>query len=343
MEKPKQKVLCIGSAGKDVFFPVSSGIVMEADEKLNCEKQFCFGYGGKVHVEDRFCAPGGCACNISIGLSRLSVDAHVLGNIGNDSDGEWIKNVLLEEGVNIENMCTVDDVHTDLSVIIVDANTGERTIFVNRDVGENLIIDSGDVVGFDWCFVGSLYGNHIQDNMKIIHDAVTKNEIKLVYNPGNNNIAKDETVVLDLIHHASVVFVNKTEAMKIVSKFDLSYNEEDLSSEYWLLKILKSHIQDDAGVVVLTDGLRGAWGYDGENLYHTDTINKPVHDSTGAGDAFSSGFFAGLLHGVSLDECMQWGSVNGDAVVDYYGAQQGLQTCDTVQEKVSLFPVENKK
>ena len=102
-------------------------------------------------------------------------------------------------------------------------------------------------------------------------------------------------------------------------------------------------MQDTEGIVVVTDGRRRAWVYGGNSVYHTNTIDKPVHDATGAGDAFASGFLAAVLHDLSLDKCVQWGSVNGDSVVDYYGAQRGLQTCDIIQDRMKLFNVENKK
>jgi ribokinase len=343
MKKINQKVVCIGSMGKDIFFPVSSASVIKDDDNLIQNKQLCFGYGAKVHVEDRFTALGGCACNVSIGLSRLGIDVSALGNIGGDFDKDWIVSEMIREGVDVTSVQTIEKAKTDLSIIIVDTHTGERTIFVNRDVGEQLIINSDDIVEFDWCFVGSLYGNNIENNMRVVHDAITNSGMQLVYNPGGKNIDQDEEIVLDLIHHASLLFVNKEEAQKIVSKFDLLYNEKELQSEKYLMSILKKHMQAEVAKVVLTDGLRGAWGYDGQEIYHTNTIDKSVQDTTGAGDAFASGFFAATLHNLSMEQRMQWGSINGDSVVDYYGAQKGLKKRDTIEENTDKFPVENKK
>ncbi len=343
MKTPQKKVLCIGSMGKDIFFPVTSGTVVNPKKGEDEVKQFCFRYGGKVHVEDRFSAPGGCACNVSIGLARLGIDVTAFGNIGDDHDGEWIRKTLSDERVNVSKINVIQKRNSDMSVIVVDANAGERTIFVNRDVGEKLVIKTDDISGFDWCFVGSLYGKDIKNNMQVIHDALSNTKLKLAYNPGGKNIKQDENIVLDLIHHASIVFVNKSEAREIVSKFNLAYTEKELSSEQYLLTTLREHMQDDLAVVVVTDGRRGAWVYNGDDMYHTNTIDKPVHDATGAGDAFASGFLAAILYGLPLDKCIGWGSANGDSVVDYYGAQKGLQTCGIIQNRTELFVVENKK
>ncbi len=343
MKNGQNTVLCIGSMGKDIFFPVQSGAVIDTVHDAHMEKQFCFRYGGKVHVEDRFVALGGCACNVSIGLSRLGVAAHAIGNIGDDADGQWVADVLAKESVQTRALRTIAKSKTDISVILVDAHAGERTIFVNRDVGEKLVLTEKDIEGHDWCFIGSLYGDAVQDNMRLVHDAVHKGALRLAYNPGGHNIARDPNVVCDLIHHAHVVFVNKAEAHDIIAHFDLDLEEGDLADEKVLVEILLAHMHSTDSIVVVTDGQRGAWAGNADGIYHTHTIDKDVHDATGAGDAFASGFLGALLRGESIDTCIQYGSANGDAVVDYYGAQKGLLTCGTIKDKLHLFESEKVK
>ncbi len=329
------KVICLGSMGKDIFFPILSGTVIENSGQNKDEKKFCFGYGGKVHVEDRFTAPGGCACNVSVGLTRLGIEAYASGNVGGDTDGAWIVEKLKSQNVDVGGVQIIKESDTDISVIIVDQNTGERTIFVNRDVGENFQIEESELVDIDWCFVGSLYGEDIDINMQKIHKAVSEYNLKLAYNPGGKNIKQDENIVLDLIHHSSIVFLNKEEAISIVSKFDLEYNKDIV----FLLKTISSHMLNDDGIVVLTDGINGAWVFDGIKTYHTKTIDKYVKDSTGAGDAFASGFLASMLHGNSVSQGIAWGSANGDAVIDEYGAHEKLMTINSIQDRIGKFPV----
>ncbi|PID52724.1 MAG: hypothetical protein CR972_00410 [Candidatus Moraniibacteriota bacterium] len=343
MKKKEIKVLCVGSMGKDIFFPVDTGTVIETVSNSHVEKQFCFGYGSKVHVDDRFVALGGCACNVSIGLSRLGIDARALGNIGDDADGQWIVDVLKKEEVDISAIRKIIKSKTDISVILIDASTGERTIFVNRDVGEKLVFTEKDLKKVDWCFIGSLYGDSVGDNMHVLHDAIMQGKIKLAYNPGAYNIAQDENIVLDLIHHANVVFTNKSEACDIISYFDLDLEEADFADEKMLIETLLLHMKSDDSIAVVTDGRRGAWAGDKRGIYHVSTIEKKVHDATGAGDAFASGFLGALFREDTIDKCIQCGSANGDAVVDYYGAQEGLLTYGTMKDKLHLFDVRKIK
>jgi sugar/nucleoside kinase (ribokinase family) len=336
----QQKVLCIGSMGKDIFLPIDPTQLPHDEHCSDAQaKWFRFAYGSKIHVEDRFGALGGCACNVSVGLSRLGISTSVCGNIGNDAEGRWIIEVLKNEHVFTEKICTVDGAKTDLSMILVDSTIGERTIFVNRDVGEKLVINAQDISGEQWCYMGSLYGENIRENMRVIHRALIEQLVKLAYNPGGNNIAHDTDVVLDLIHHAHVVFVNRSEARDIVAQFNLPHNVDDQHDEAFLIHTIRQHMKSDDGVVVLTDGRNGAWVYNGEYIVHTDVIAKKVCDATGAGDAFASGFFAGFLQGFPVEKCMQWGSANSDAVIDHYGAQEGLLLYNIIEKRSQVFVV----
>jgi sugar/nucleoside kinase (ribokinase family) len=343
MQKKDPKVICVGSMGKDIFFPVKGGAVIDAVENSHVEKKLCFEYGSKVHIDDRFVALGGCACNVSTGLSRLDVQASALGNVGADADGQWIIQTLKKEGAQTQKIRKFSESKTDISVILVDMHVGERTIFVNRDVGEKLVISEEDISGHEWCFVGSLYGDAIVDNMRVIHDLVVQKKIDLAYNPGKHNIVNDIEVVLDLIHHAEIVFVNKREAQDIIKNFDLDLEEADLADEKKLVEILIKHMKSDTAIVVVTHGRKGAWAGNAKDLYHANTIEKNICDATGAGDAFASAFLAAHIFGHDIDVCMQWGSANGDAVVEYYGAQEGLLTCATIEKKVYMFDVEKIK
>ena len=61
-------------------------------------------------------------------------------------------------------------------------------------------------------------------------------------------------------------------------------------------------------------------------MYHAPIRNVPVIERTGAGDAYSTGFLAGLLFGKDVTEAMRWGSANATSVIGKIGAQPGLLT-----------------
>ncbi|PID55432.1 hypothetical protein CSB45_16060 [candidate division KSB3 bacterium] len=322
--------------GKDIFFPVAR------DAEVSCgDDRWCFGYGDKVHVDDRFVAVGGCASNVAVGLARLGIGARVIGEIGGDMEGQWIVDTLAREGVDVASVRTVADAKTDMSMILVDEERGERIIFVNRDVGERFVLTHNDVRDTAWCYVGSLYGDAIEKNMHVIHKMCRETDMKLIYNPGGHNIAHHHDVVADLVHHAHVVFMNKKEAQQVARYFYQEQKTVDSFSEVALVDVLLSHMADDAGIVAITDGKRGAWIGRADTRYHAPTIkDDTVRDTTGAGDAFASGFAGALFAGKPIEECARWGSANGNAVVHDYGAQKGLLTCDIMEKRIRTFYVD---
>lgn len=334
----KQKVLCVGSMGRDIFFPTNEGDVEKDIQKGGKGEKWSFGYGEKIHIEDRFQAPGGCACNVSVGLSRLGVDATAYGVVGADSDGGWIKEELLRDNVDIEHVATKKNSNSDVSFILVREDEGDRIIFANRDVGEKLKVDKSEVKWYDWVFVGSLYGNDRIDNMNAIHDAVVKGGTSLILNPGMSNIQNDTGKIYDLLHHAKILFVNKKEAQEIIKKGELDVNGVDLSEESQLLNVLKDIMMKES-IIVLTYGNEGAWVLKNERITYVSVKECEIKDTTGAGDAFASAFVAAVIFGKNISKAMQWGAANSHSVISEYGAHKGLLNKSKIEVDYSNFLV----
>jgi len=325
------RIICIGSAGKDIFLPTAEAVIIDTPEDTYSQQKLCFELGGKHHIEDRFESPGGCATNVSVGVARLGVAVSIYSCVGYDSDGEWIIAELTKNSISCEKIIQLADMRTDLSAIIVDKNTGERTIFANRDVGEHLEICEDDIKDHQWLFVGSLYGEY-HTHTKRIKNILEDQDLSFIFNPGQHNIKENVEEVLSLIGYTTLLFVNKDEAIEIVANAKPMYNENELSNEDKLLDALR---ECGAQIVVLTDGKRGAWTADDAEHYHIEPHDGggSALDTTGAGDAFSSGFIAAYLYEQSLQECLSWGSINATGVVGYYGAHKGLLQKESMLKK----------
>jgi ribokinase len=329
----KPSILCVGSAGKDIFFPMNDVDLKPEAKNLikNVRKkalapQICFTHGSKIYIKNRFIALGGCASNVAVGLARLGNSASILALTGDDSDGEWIKNIFQKENVEVNLLGKSQDADTDISVIIVDAQVGERTIFVNRDVGENLQVSNEILKNYDWCFVGSLYGkNFVQENIENICQSIDKYKIKLAYNPGQANILNNYKEGCQLVNRADILFLNKDEAKQIIKLFDLSLADNKLNkkTEEELLFLLQKEMGKGSRIV-LTNGKAGAWSLIDEKIYFHLASEEKALDATGAGDAFASGFFSVILQGGTTEEAMEMGSKNSQSVIKFYGAQEGL-------------------
>jgi fructokinase len=85
--------------------------------------------------------------------------------------------------------------------------------------------------------------------------------------------------------------------------------------------------------------VRGAWCYDGVNLFHGEALLRESVDSTGAGDAFISGFFAAHLKGLGIMTSLKWGIANSSNSVTQYGGQKGLLDEKQMKEMISKIIV----
>jgi len=322
------KIICIGSGAKDVFFPLSEAEIKIIDNPadVTAKKLMAFEYGAKFRINDRYEAPGGCAANASQGLARLGLNVFCYCRIGEDADGKWVEETLKKENVNTGLIQHDQKFRTDLSCILVNEAEGDRTIFYNRDANEKLIVKAEDLEA-DWIFVSALNGNW-EKNLDTILQAVKAKGIKLAYNPGQENIKDNLEKIREVIAQAEILFVNRDEATEIVNK-----NSDEAKLLFQELFAL------GAKVVVITDGKDGAYVSDGQKTIFAPAQVKKVVDTTGAGDAYSGGFLAAYIKGKSLEECLQWGTANGGNSVKFYGGVEGLLRESEMEDKIKDIEV----
>ena len=326
------KVVTIGSICQDIFFPTSEGVVLETPEDVLSQKKLAFELGGKCAIEQRYETLGGNSVNVAVGLSKLGVDVMAYTTIGDDAVGKWIMKELKETGVKTGAVKTESDCGSDLSAIIVDEKSSDRVIFSSHIANKKLAFSAERIGNPEWMFIGDLSGDWQKITDDILLFAKKKN-VNLAFNPRQKTIHSDVKKIIQTISVCEVLFVNKDEAIEIVNGYDKNILQELLEEEEYLVKTL---YEIGAKTVAVTDGIRGAWAYDGVAVMHFDAvIQKNAVDTTGAGDAFTSGFLAAHLEGKDLSESLRWGIANSSNSVTEYGGQKGLLTEKQIAAMVS--------
>jgi len=315
------KVICVGSTSKDVFFPTDEGIIIETPEDILSKEKIAFELGGKIRIKNRFEAVGGVAANVSHGLTRLGYHVGCYSKIGKDETGDWILEEFRREAVSTDLLFVDKTVATDLSFIVVMTQNGERTIFHNRDANEKLEIEKKKFKNTEWIFVSALNGEW-EKNLDTLLEIKKEENLSFALNPGQHNIKNNVSAVLKAVAVADVLLLNKDEAIELVMQIKKDLPREKLDDEMFLLQTLHSF---GAKIIGMTDGKRGAWSFDGTAFWFCPIVTQSsVVDSTGCGDAFSSGFFGAILGGLSLDTALSYGIVNSGSVIGEYGAIDGL-------------------
>lgn len=317
-------IICIGSCSQDIFFPNDEYTAFETPEDITSKRKAAFEIGGKFLVPDRYEAIGGVAANTSIGLSRLGIHSGCYTHIGQDAIGDWAIGELERERVSTSLVDRDPSVKTDLSAVVVLMKSGDRIIFHNRDANERLEVKSDRLAGSGWILASSLNGNW-KKNINAIGEYVGSSGAKFALNPGQHNLREDPELILSLLRKTDVLILNKDEAIELLLREDAA-DRSKLDDERYLLETL---LGKGVRCVGLTDGTRGAWAADGKEFLHADIHSLgPVVDSTGAGDAFTSGFLASQIRHEPLSTGLATGIINSGGVIAHYGAIEGLQTID---------------
>jgi len=78
-------------------------------------------------------------------------------------------------------------------------------------------------------------------------------------------------------------------------------------------------------LVLISHDSKGAYAHTVREIYYQTAI-KPsrILDSTGAGDAFASGFLGHFAKTGDIRKALYFGAKNGSSVIKHYGAQVGL-------------------
>lgn len=329
-------VISIGDTTLDCFLTLSPD---EAD--LHCElkkhtTEICFNYAGKIPVDGLDFSIGGNAANVAVGLKRQGFNTGLYSIYGEDEVGRLIDEKVGEEGLSKEFIYR-ENAKSSYSTII--NYQKERTILEKRYAHQYKLFDNFPVAKF--MYVSSLgpeYEKFFGELSKFVKD----NNIKLGFNPAQPQLRSDFKTYESLVGSSYFIFLNKEEAVQLLSGTKQAIPKETFSGEWssigfkWTLKAISLR---GPKYVVITDGINGADCFDGEKYYHCEIFPAEAVEATGAGDAFASGFMGAIMHGHSTAEAMRWGMVNSASVVTKVGAVVGLLSAAEIEKKLE----ENQK
>lgn len=306
-------VITIGAATLDIFMRSDKFRVMKS-AAVPGGVAMCEVYGGKMEVEEVDIYSGGGATNVAVSLARKDLKTACVCEMGNDPQALIVQKDLEEAGVDSRFVVQEQDETTAVSVILI-AQDGGRSLMVHRGASAMLTRKDlpWDEIQTRWIHISSLGGN-ISLLRQILHFAA-KNKIRVSLNPGMKEITqtKELTALLPMVE---VLFLNRAEA-------GVLYDQDFYDENNWL----HCACEFGAKVCVITDGENGGKVcIDGVCTPYASKKGVKVVDTTGAGDAFASGYIAALLYGHDYHRAIHWGVENSASILRYVGAKKGLLT-----------------
>jgi len=293
----KFDVVTFGSAVVDVF------VNTDVAEK---NKLISYPVGTKILIKDMKIDVGGGGTNTAVAFARLGLKTGWIGELGDDENGRKILESLKKEKVKFLGRLVKGEL-TGYSVIL-DSGGGDRTILTYK--GANDEVSMSDIKKFKakWVYFGSSLGKSLQTEKKLAK-ILKKRNTKLAFNPSMYLIKKED--LSSLLKLCDILILNKEEAQTLTRK------KENLSENLHKLVARK-------GIVVTTDKDKLISCYDGKKKYFLKPHKVKVVERTGAGDAFASGFVAGLIAGKSIMQSLKLGLRESESVIRYFGAKNNL-------------------
>lgn len=267
---------------------------------------------------------GGCASNAAIDMAKIGQKVAVIGKVGKDGFGQFLKSSLESVGVNTDGVTESNEVGTSASVAFLESD-GERSflhsfgangVFCEEDVDYSIIEDSKIV------FVA---GTLLMPEFDGADCALMLSKAKVM----------GKTTVLDTAWDPQGRWMSVVEpCLEHLDYFMPSYDEAvQLSGKTDVAEIADYFLAYGVAVVVIKVGSDGCYIKNQDGDIYSIPVYKgiDVKDTTGAGDSFCAGFLTGLSKGLTLEECGTLGNAVGAHCVMEVGASEGIKDYATIQ------------
>ncbi|MBI2475556.1 hypothetical protein HYV69_04010 [Candidatus Uhrbacteria bacterium] len=302
-------IITIGSATRDVFL-VSKNFIALKSKKFPTGSGECVALGSKVDLDKLILTTGGGATNTASTFSLLDFHTATMTRIGDDSSGKDVIDDLNRFGVSTHYVRMIKNWQTGFSVLLTMPD-GERTALVYRGVSAKFEVKDVHWEGCKqtkWIYLTSLGGN-LALSKKIIQHA-NKCGIKVAWNPGVGEIKNGMKEIKPILTMVDVLNINTEEARLLTGKKTI--------------KTMFSVLQTKDTIRIITDGTKGSYTLENGKILHAFTTGARAISRTGAGDAFGSGFVAGLIKKNNVKYALAVGTLNAESVIQNYGAKNGI-------------------
>lgn len=266
----------------------------------------------------------GTAAAPSVNLAKMGVDVATVGRIGKDSIGDFVRTTMDSYGVNTDNLIVDPELQTSSSLLPIRADGSRPALHV---IGANAglceddvpwdVVEKADVFHLGGAFIlPGIDGEPMARILKRVKELGVTTTMDFLMSPRPD--AQD--IVGPSLQYVDYLMPNIEEAGWLVGTEDRS-------------EIIRWMHDAGAGCTILTMGEEGvSLAPNGQSETVLPTFAIEVVDTTGCGDAFTSGFISGITSGLSLEESAERGLACGSLVATGLGSDAGIVDLEQVEE-----------
>ncbi|AJH01920.1 fructokinase [Clostridium beijerinckii] len=273
---------------------------------------------------------GGSPSNIAMNAKKLGINTLVASAVGKDGLGKFLINDLRKS--NMDTSC-IQEVEYSTSMVVVNKSKSTPVPIFYREADYNLEYNSNlqealgnsKIVHFS-CW--SISRMPIRNTVERAIEEARKNNMLICFDPNYHPMIwkKGEDgieFVKSLIGRVDIIKPSEDDAERLFGK-DTHENQ------------IKKFLKLGAKLVIMTIGKDGAIVSSATETIKFDTLATEVVDTTGAGDAFWSGFYASIIKGFTVKKSLQLGFAVSAYKLKFTGAVVNLPTLEEIKEIYGL-------
>lgn len=260
--------------------------------------------------------PGGKGANQAVAAKRCGAKVYMISKIGKDENGEYLKQKLVEDEIDVNNIFIDEKEPTGMAMIMVN-ESGDNSIIVIS--GSNMTITEEEI---------EIAENAIKESDILIAQFETNEEMTFkAFNKAKElgkitilNPAPAKVIDKKLLGVTDIIVPNETEAELLTG-----VKIHDLESAK---KAANKFLQNGVKFVIITLGSKGAAVITKDFCKIVPAYKVNAIDTTAAGDSFIGGLSSKLdtnsLTGESLVEAVRFGNKVSSIAVQRKGAQPSI-------------------
>ncbi len=257
---------------------------------------------------------GGPVGNALAALARLGMTAAYIGILGNDREGHWLRELFIDEGVDIARLRMSNLAGTNVCLLLVEQGTARRAIVCRPQVAPSALVLDAD----DRRYVQAARALHLDGQFlpAAIQAARWAREAGVRVSFDGNHPRPGLEDLLPLVDWLVVAEPFPQEATGLAEPGQAAKALLDLGPELLVVTL------GEAGCRAWTRP--AAPGAAPQGPLAVPAFAVDAVDTTGAGDAFHGGFLYAMLQGWELDRVLAFANAVAALNCQTLGGRRGL-------------------
>jgi ribokinase len=275
--------------------------------------------------------PGGSAANTIYGLAKLGLRSGFCGAVGDDEEGRSLLQDFKGVGVDASRIVVKPRAKTG-SVLCLSDRRGKRSLYVQPGANSLLELDE-----LDFSYINqaemlhlSSFADDSQFRVSLGLIVRLKDSVRLSFSPGDIYAVKGIDSLAPFLSRTQLLFVSQKE-LKLMTGEDMEGGVKRCLKAGCRTVVVTLGRGKKIGSTTAVSYIRDA---DNEYIVEPSSHNPTAEvDTTGAGDAFATGFIFGLIKGKGLAECGRLGDFVAKLCISRTGARHGLPTLEELTRR----------